>query len=183
MSPEEFERLKAEEKAHLRKLRDLKQQHRDVERKASSVRALQNMRDANLEAETERLTSDLQRDAAHQEARLDLALEGHAPVTGNADDLDREALARAEAEALVQQMKAAMGHVPGGSAPNAAIDPVRNPDGPAAADPLSPHGQRPADPTGDLPALGDKTIGRTPPPADEPPPADRGDKTIGRRPS
>ena len=79
-------------------------------------------------------------------------------------------------------MRAAMGHVPGGPAPNEAIDPVQNPGGPVSSSPLSSHGQRPADPSGDVPALGgaDKTIGRTPLP-DEPPPAASGDaKTIGR---
>ena len=180
MDKEEFERLKAEEKAHLQKLRDLKRQHRDVERKASSVNALRAMRNEELEGETDRLTEDLMRGAAHQEARLDLALEGHAPQTGNADDVDRAALAKAEAEALVKQMKAAMGGGVEGSAPNLAIDPVQNPDGPVSSSPLSSHGQRPADPAGDVPALGDKTIGRTPP-ADEPPPAGQDAKTIGRR--
>lgn len=156
MSPEEFERLKAEEKAHLQKLRDLKRTHGDVQRKVSSAEALNKMRNPDLEAETGRLTDDLFLDAARQEARLDLALEGHAPVTGNADDLDREALAKAEAEALVKQMKAAMG-----AAGDPAVEPTPRPESAAPA--------------------GQKTIGRTPPPADEPPPvADRDAKTIGR---
>ena len=181
MDKEEFERLKAEEKAHLRQLRDLKQQHRDVQRKASSVNALNAMRNRALEDETDALTDGLQRDAALQEARLDLALEGRAPQTGNVDDVDREALAKAEAEALVKQMKASMGGPAAGPSPNEAIDPLQNPDGPVVENPQRPHGQRPADPTGDIPALEDKTIGRPPPP-DEPPPASpRGDKSIGRR--
>jgi hypothetical protein len=180
MNKEEFERLKAEEKAHLQKLRDLKRQHRDVQRKASSVNALRNMRNEELESETDRLTEDLMRGAALNEARLDLALEGQAPQTGNVDDVDREALAKAEAEALVKQMKAAMGGGLGGPTPNEAIDPVQNPGGPVSSDPLESHGQRPADPSGDVPALGGKTIGRTPPP-EEPPPAGQDGKTIGRR--
>lgn len=179
MNKEEFERLKAEEKAHLQKLRDLKRQHRDVQRKASSVNALRAMRNEDLESETDRLTGDLMRDAARNEARLDLALEGQSPQTGNVDDVDREALAKAEAEALVKQMRAAMGGAPGGPAPNEAIDPVRNPGGAAAGDPLSAHGQRPADPSGDL-DLGDKTIGRTPTPDEPPASASRDAKTIGR---
>lgn len=155
MDKEEFERLKAEEKAHLRKLRELKQTHRDVQRKASSINALNAMRNQALEDETDALTEGLQRDAALQEARLDLALEGQAPQTGTPSDIDREELAKAEAEALVRQMKAAMG---GGDAP-AAPESSTTPSAPSSA----------------------KTIGRTPLSDDEPPPADRDAKTIGRR--
>ena len=156
MDKEEFERLKAEEKAHLRQLRALKQTHREAQRKASSINALNAMRNRALEEETDALTEGLLRDAALQDARLDLALEGRAPQTGNADDLDREALAKAEAEALVRQMKAAMG----GDAPAPSASPT-----PSASSAL---------PAG-------KTIGRTPPPADAPPEADpRSAKTIGR---
>ena len=54
-------------------------------------------------------TDKLMRDAARAEARFDLALDGQAPVTGNADGLDRDALAQAEAESLVKQMKIQMG--------------------------------------------------------------------------
>ena len=154
MDKEEFERLKAEEKAHLRKLRALKQQHRDVQRKASSINALNAMRDRDLEDETDALTESLMRGAATQEARIDLALESQAPQTGPSD-VDREDLAKAEAEALVRQMRAAMG---GGDAPP-----------PASATSPTP-----------APPAGGKTIGRTP---DEPPPAadPRDAKTIGRR--
>ena len=109
MDKEEFERLKEEEKAHLRQLRDLKKTHRDAQRTASTVNALNAMRNPELEAETDAATDKLMRDAAHAEARFDLALEGDAPVTGNADGVDREALATAEAEALVRQMKIQMG--------------------------------------------------------------------------
>ena len=192
MDKDEFERLKAEEKAHLRKLRDLKQTHRDAQRKASSLNALNEMRGA-LDGETDRLTEDMLRDAAHQEARMELALEGQAPQTGNANDLDREDLAKAEAEALVKQMKAAMGGaLPDGPTPNQAIDPARNPDSPFVTDPTLSHGQRPGNPSGTtgepIPpgdaaggaGRGAKTIGRTPL-ADDPPPADPGGKTIGRR--
>ena len=174
MSPEEFERLKNEEKEHLRKLRALKQTHRDVQQKKKIVDAVTGMRNPELEAETDDLTQSFYQDAALQEARLDLALEGQAPVTGNTDDLDKEALAKAQAEALVRQMKAQMGHTPDlDAAPNAAIDPVQNPD--------SPHVQDPQAPDVAPPDVGPKTIGRTPLP-DEPPPARPPDaKSIGRR--
>ena len=153
MSPDEFERLKAEEKAHLQKLRQLKGQHRDAQRKASTVKALNAMMDNGLD-QTADATDRLMRDAAHAEARFDLALDGQAPVTGNADDLDRADLAKAEAEALVRQMKVQMG----AATPDAtdAAQAAASPSAPASA----------------------KTIGRTPP-ADEPPPASA-DKSIGR---
>lgn len=153
MDKDEFERIKAEEKAHLRKLRELKQTHRDAQRKAQIVNAVRGMRNAELESEIDAQTEGFYRDAAHQEARLDLALEGRAPVTGNADEVDKAELAKAEAEALIRQMKAEMGERPS-----------------------SPETRPSASPTGE------KSIGRTPPPEEEPPPSSstRDAKSIGR---
>ena len=190
MDPNEFERLKAEEKAHLRKLRDLKQTYRGLQSKKSTADALGQIQNRDLTDETARLTEEMLRESAQQEARMELALEGQAPQTGAAEDLDREDLARAEAEALVKQMKASMGGaLPDGPTPNEAIDPARNPDSPFVTDPTLSHGQRPAHPAGttgepipsgdDAGGAGAKTIGRTPLPDD--PPAAGGDKTIGRR--
>ena len=201
MSPDEFERLKAEEKAHLKKLRDLKGQHRDAQRKASTLKALDAMTDDGL-AETDDATRKLMRDAAQAEARFDLALEGQAPVTGNADEVDRAALAEAEAQALVHQMKVQMGAAPADSmvdAAQAATEPTA-PAG-AAGSPASGPGTDPETtdaptsaaaplanaPGRDAPAAGaprtpaaGKTIGRTPPDDEPPPVAPRGDKSIGR---
>ena len=160
MSPEEFERLKNEEKAHLRKLRDLKGQHRDAQRKASSLEALNKMRNTKLEADVDAGTDKLMRDAALSEARFDLALEGQAAQTN--EETDAADLAKAEAEALVRQMRAQMG----GGAMSSETAPQ------AAKDPAAPQPAAPVE---------DKTIGRTPPPDDESPPAPRGDKSIGRR--
>ena len=154
MDKEEFERIKAEEKAHLRKLRELKQTHRDVQRKAKIVNAVRGMRNPELEAETDALTDGFYRDAAHQEARLDLALDSQDLDKAAAAEADKEALAKEEAAALIRQMKAEMGERPG-----------------------SPETRPPsASPTGA------KSIGRTPPPEEEaPPPASARDaKSIGR---
>ncbi|HEX8386260.1 MAG TPA: hypothetical protein VF576_08755 [Rubricoccaceae bacterium] len=150
MTPEEFNRLKEEEKAHLRQLRDLKQQHREVQRKTSILGALRGMRNPELEADTDARTEELMRGAVTQEARLDLALEGEAERA--AAEADREALRQAEAAALVRQFKADAG---------------------ATAD------EKPArpSPTADAPA---RTIGRTPAPPEAPPQAPRDEKTIGR---
>ena len=158
MTPEEFERIKNEEKAHLQKLRQLKQTHRDARRKASTLDALGKMRNAELEGDIDAGTEKLMRDAALSEARFDLALEGQAPVTGPDNEVDREALAKAEAEALVRQMKAQMG---GGAEATSAEEAAR-----ASASPSAPASA--------------KTIGRAPLPDDPPPAADRDDKTIGR---
>ena len=177
MSPEEFERLKAEEKAHLRQLRDLKGQHRDAQRKASTVNALNAMTRNGL-AETGDATDKLMRDAAQAEARFDLALEGQAPVTGNANDLDRETLAQAEAEALVRQMKVQMGAAGDTSSVDTA-QAASEPSAPARAKASSASGPG-TDPSAPGAPTSAKTIGRAPLP-DEPPSTDeRGDKSIGR---
>ena len=157
MDKDEFERLKNEEKAHLRQLRQLKQTHRDAQRKASSLHALNKMRDPELEAETDAMTDKLMRDAALSEARFDLALEGQAPQTDDATDAAD--LAKAEAEALVRQMRAQMGAGADRTPAEDAAQAAASPSAPAEA----------------------KTIGRTPPPAEPPPASDRDAKTIGRR--
>ncbi len=173
MDKNEFERLKEEEKAHLRKLRELKQTHRGAQRQASTVKALNAMMDNGLDA-TSAATDKLMRDAAHAEARYDLALDGTAPVTGNTDDLDRADLAKAEAEALVRQMKVQMGAVSDPSMTDAA-QAASEPSAPASAKASPATGPGTDAPGTDTP----KTIGRTPLP-DEPPPADPSDKSIGR---
>lgn len=152
MSPEEFERLKNEEKKHLSQLRALKQQHRDVQRKVQIVGAVRGMRNPDLEASTDALTDKLMRDAALQEARVDLALESDAgrAAAEAQTEADREALRHAQAADLIRQMKAGMGETPGAS-PRAAAAPTDAP----------------------------KTIGRTPA-ADAPTDAPRDAKTIGR---
>lgn len=155
MDKDEFERIKAEEKAHLRKLRELKQTHRDVQRKAKIVNAVRGMRNADLEAETDALTEGFYRDAALQEARLDLAMDSQEALDkAAAAEADKEALAKEEAAALIRQMKAEMGERPG-----------------------SPEARPDASPSGA------KSIGRTPPPEEEPPAssAERGPKSIGRQ--
>jgi len=160
MSPEEFERLKNEEKAHLRQLRELKALQRDAQRKVQIANAVTGMRNPELEASTDALTERLMRDAAHHEARLDLAVESaQASAAASAQtEADREALRQAEAAALVAQLKARMG---GGASPA----------GDAA----------PSDVAGaSAAALPPKTIGRPPPPDPEAPPAPSDAKTIGR---
>lgn len=157
MTPEEFNRIKEEEKAHLRGLRDLKQQHRDAQRKVSILGALRGMRNTELEADTDARTEELFRGAATQEARLDLAMESE--IERAASEADREAMRQAEAADLVRQLKAEAGATAGEAEARPA--PLGAPASDAA-----------------------RTIGRTPPPAadNSSAPADsRDDKTLGRR--
>ena len=123
MSPEEFNKLKEEEKAHLRQLRDLKQQHRDVQRTASILGALRGMDPSGLTAETDANTDALLRDAITQEARLDLAMEGEAERVQT--EADREATRQAQAAELVRQMKADAGATDGEKAARPATDAAR----------------------------------------------------------
>ncbi|MGB3543954.1 hypothetical protein [Rubrivirga sp.] len=169
MDKDEFERIKAEEKAHLQQLRNLKRQHKTAQRTASTAKALGAITDRTASDNLDAATDKLMRDAAHAEARFDLALEGDAPVTGNADNLDRADLAKAEAESLVRQMKIEMGARDDVSMTEAAR---------AAKEPAAPDSVKGSPATG--PGT-PKTIGRTPPLADEPPPASDDGKTIGRR--
>lgn len=160
MSPEEFERLKEEEKKHLRELRALKGQYRDVQRKKSVLDALQGMARPDLDATHDEAVGKVMGDAAYAEARLDLAMESRTPEP---TPEEREALRKAEAAALVQQMKAAMGEAPGGSGASAA----------------APNPQEAA------PAAG-KTLGRAATPDAPAPggaPDERGVKTLGRPPA
>ena len=115
MSPEEFERLKEQEKAHLRQLRDLKAQHRDVTRKKSIFDALRGMTRPDIDATHDEYTGKLMQDAAYSEARLDLAMESAGASSGETaaersarEAEERAALQRAEADALVRQMKQEM---------------------------------------------------------------------------
>lgn len=169
MDKDEFERIKAEEKAHLRQLRDLKRQHKTAQRTASTAKALGAITNRTASDNLGAATDKLMRDAAHAEARFDLALEGDAPVTGNASDLDRADLAKAEAEALVRQMKVEMG---------AREDTSMTETARAATEPAAPAEAKDSPATGPGTA---KTIGRTPPPEDAPSPVSDDAKTIGRR--
>ena len=138
MTPEEFERLKEQEKAHLRQLRDLKSQHRDVQRKTSILDALRKLARPDIDETHDEQVGKLMQDAAMSEARLDLAMEGQDAVDLAARDAElAEALRRAEAESLVRQMKGELGvaDAPGGRGPAAPADPADDKTiGRAAAD-------------------------------------------------
>ncbi len=119
MTPEEFERLKEEEKAHLRQLRDLKAQHRDVTRKKSIFDALRGLARPDIDATHEEQVGKLMQDAAMSEARLDLAMESaDAGERAAREAEERELLRRAQAEEMVRQMKGELGVPPVPPAPS-----------------------------------------------------------------
>ena len=148
MTPEEFERLKEQEKAHLRQLRELKQKHHEVQRKKSIFDALRGLSRPDIDETHDEQVGKLMQDAAMSEARLDLAMEGVPGAGAGPDDAaeraakeaaDREALRKSEAEALVRQMKGELGVLPsatdesGGPAPGRTIGRVID-DTPGADD-------------------------------------------------
>lgn len=162
MDREEFERIKEEEKRHLRKLRDLKKQHRDASRRASTLKALQNMRRSDLEATHDEFTDKLSRESALQEARMELALEkDEVDDAGALTPEQKKAQRDAEAADLVRQMRQAMTGGDTGSAPSREDD---------------------ASPRPSAPDTREKTLGRPAPGTSEAetPDRDRPDKTLGR---
>jgi hypothetical protein len=148
MTPEEFQRLKDAEKAHLRQLRDLKQTYHDAQRKKAVIDAVTGMRNPDLEAETDALTERFQANAALQEARMELAMERDDEIARA--EADRDAVRAAEAQALVERLRA-----------EATAPPPETPT-PGAADAPKTIGRTPP-PTAAPPAGPDepaKTIGR-----------------------
>ncbi len=161
MTPEEFERLKEAEKTHLRKLKALKQQHRQAQRKKGLLDALKGIVRPDLDDVHDEMVDKLTMKNIESEARFEIALE-NAGLTDDAlesaarEEAEHEDLQKAQAEALVRRMKREAG---GEVAPS--------------SDQTNTHTEA-------------KTIGRAPTPEepqaepDETPSPARGSKTIGR---
>ncbi len=161
MTPEEFERLKEAEKAHLRQLKALKQQHRDAQRKKGVFDALKGIVRPDLDDVHDEMVDKLTMQNIESEARMEVALE-NSDLADDAleriaeEEAARDALRKSQADELVRQMKLEAG----GDAAESKNEPLAQADG--------------------------KTIGRVP--ALDEPPADanedsgdsRGPKTIGR---
>lgn len=114
MTPEEYEKFKEAEKAHLRKLREIKQAHHQASRKASVTRAVTDMASSmnHLFDENQEMVERLQMGTFQSEARLDVAMdsiEGDDRISEAQDaaqlELDQEAIRKAKAQELVRQMK------------------------------------------------------------------------------
>lgn len=113
MDRDEFERLKEEEKAHLRKVRVLKQQLREAKRKQGLLGALQGLDTSGLDATHEEMLRKVTEKNVTAEARFELAME--ALDAAEKQEATREEMARIEAERqktaaadLVRQMKTQM---------------------------------------------------------------------------
>ena len=97
MTPEEYERFKEAEKAHLRKLREVKKMRGQLSRKATITQAVTDMAEGvrALFNEHEEMVARLERDTFESEARLDVALdhletEGSVPEVLDAADSDAD---------------------------------------------------------------------------------------------
>lgn len=156
MTPEEFQRLKEAEKAHLRSLQKLKEAARQLRRQQSLTQAVENIVEGPRRVldEQEALLEQLALDTARSEARLDMAMETLPAETPPAlsDEEAEEALRAQRAQALLRQLKQEMGapEAPPSATPLA-------PDAPQEKTLGGPRTRR----TSDLPdSLPDKTLGR-----------------------
>lgn len=138
MKREDFERLKEEEKRHLLEIRALKQQLKDAQRLQRIGEALHDIESAGALVGFDRSLEDVQRDAAEQEARLDLAVGNTGSLeSSDLQEEDEETLKMKRAADFVRQMKIATGRsadvaemTPAGS--SAASDPSEGTEEPVA---------------------------------------------------
>ncbi|MDE2995525.1 MAG: hypothetical protein OXT73_02105 [Bacteroidota bacterium] len=153
MTPEEYEQFKEAEKAHLRKLRELKKTHAQLQRKAKVTRAVTDMAEgiSSLYNEHEEMVEKLQQDSFGAEARMEVALDNLSADDAALEKLDAaeleadQSLRKARAQELIRQMKQAEG----------SSDPAPTSSSTAASQPKA---ATPDDPSpSDLP---EKTIGR-----------------------
>src|SRR5690606_1161221 len=110
MTPEEFERPKQGVTRHLREMRALKQQYREARRKRGLLDALRGLTNPEAEATHEEMLDRLTRQNVESEARFEVALEDagldeDAAARRAREEADREAVRKAEAEALVRDRK------------------------------------------------------------------------------
>jgi len=107
MTNEEFERLKAAEKEHLRTKKRLRATLDALKRRTRSERVVQQMKRGaeRLLGETESLVDTLRRAVAQGTARLEAALEDDSLRDPDLDEAE-EALREERAEALLRQYKA-----------------------------------------------------------------------------
>lgn len=113
MNRDEIERLKEEEKAHLKKVRALKQQLREANRKKGLLDALRGLDTSGLDETHETMLRKVTEQNVTAEARFELAMDA-------LDEAEKQEAARAEmarldaerrrseAADLVQQMKSQM---------------------------------------------------------------------------
>jgi len=109
MTPEEFEQIKKAEKEHLRKLKKLKDAHRQLERQKKMTAAVTEMTTSMREKLDvhDDIMEQIGTESALNEARLEIALESSEKAELEAQAMkDEEDLTKAKAKELVRQMKA-----------------------------------------------------------------------------
>lgn len=168
MTNEEFERIKEEEKTHLREIRKLRKMAKHLRAKRSVQAALERMLDGSREVldTHDEMVRQLAVETARHEARLDLALESPAPspedvaedVAAEDDPLESldDTLLKARARQLLDRMTAAAAADEDAATVEGAKASASDPP---TADPAGPADQRPTDPQDD-PSAPRKTLGR-----------------------
>lgn len=138
MTPEEFERIKAQEKAHLREIQRLKALHKEASLTGRISQALRSVfPPAESSTTYDEMMGRLQRETAEAEAKLDLAREAHGAT--EPPTLDDAALAADRARQLVEDMKrAASPPTSPEAAPNASRTLGRTPASEPTPEPPSP---------------------------------------------
>ncbi|NNF04355.1 MAG: hypothetical protein HKN17_07810 [Rhodothermales bacterium] len=163
MTPEEFQRIKEAEKAHLRKLKKLKEAVRLLERQKKISGAVTDMTSSMEEKLDEHRTAmeQVALDAARAEARLEIALEAvDEDVERRSHEIDdEEALREQRAKELIRQMKSGESGDPA-SRSGARSGPAES--GRATNDPANASSES-NDSTSDDAPIPDKTIGRMKP--------------------
>lgn len=108
MTQEEFEELKAREREHLEKLRELKRAVGQLERQRSVADALTRLQTAaqDLIDRNTDLVDDIARETAFLEARSELAMEGQQRQPAPPDvGVSEEELQRLRAQKLIEEIK------------------------------------------------------------------------------
>jgi hypothetical protein len=153
MNPDEYERLKEEEKAHLRKVRALKEQLQHARRQEGLHKAIRGLDTSGLDAEFEQALRDVESQNLTAEARYELAM-------GALDDAAERERQRLEEERFDAERRQA-----------AASDLVRRMKSELSSD--APGAGRSETKTTSEPAKPEE-------PSTDPPAADSSSKTIGR---
>ena len=112
MTPEEYKRIKEAEKEHLRKLKKLKEAHRQLERQQKVTKAVTDMTSSISEKMDvhDDMMSQIATESAINEARLEMAIESRESEDLETQSLEDELeLAKVKARELIRQLKAEEG--------------------------------------------------------------------------
>jgi hypothetical protein len=108
-SRSERERLKEEYKAHYRKMRKVKEQHRRAKKTQNIAQALKNMDKSQMLEAFDDILYSVKHKLASVEARLDVAMESMESEQGASEQQLDEEMTRARAKDTLRQVKMEMG--------------------------------------------------------------------------